>query len=192
VLSIATRLRLFWLLHFSKSPIDRLIYRAIHRGKLTKITEVGVGLGQRALRMIEIARMHAPADQVRYVGVDPFEGRTEADGPGLSLKEAYQLFRTTGIKSRLLPGDPFTALSHGANIVGPADLVIVSRSVESRAMARAWFYLPRMLHNTSRVLIEEVRGGQVILRELSIARVRELAGARPLTAASSAESHRAA
>ena len=88
---ITSRLRLLYLCYFSKPAFDRPIYRAIRRYHARKIVEVGVGDGHRAVRMIETAHRASPWLDVHYVGMDPFEARTEPNGRGLSLKAAHQL-----------------------------------------------------------------------------------------------------
>jgi predicted O-methyltransferase YrrM len=178
-LPITARLRLFYLLHFSKPSGNRLVYRAIHRKQAKRIVEFGVGVGQRALRMIETASLDHPAEEVHYTGIDPFEARSESGGPGVTLKMAYMMLQESNAKVRLLPGDPFAALSRAFDRLGEADVVFISASVDGVSMRRAWLYLARMLHKGSQVFLEEAHGPgeRVTVRQLTGSQIREFAAA---------------
>jgi hypothetical protein len=84
-LSVKSQLRLTYLCSFSKPPEDRLLYKAIHDARPAGIVEIGIGSGQRAMRMLEVAAFFRPAAALRYTGIDLFEARTAEDGPGLTL-----------------------------------------------------------------------------------------------------------
>jgi len=125
-LSIFSHLRLLYLCYFSKPIEDRPVYRAIRRHHARKIVEVGVGDGHRAVRMIEVAHWASPSFDIHYVGMDPFEARTEPNGRGLSLKAAHQLLSgkrgrrssSAGIRVQLVPGNPSDGLMRMANSLG--------------------------------------------------------------------------
>ena len=154
-MSIISKLRLSYLCHFSKPQANRPVYRAIRRRHVRKIVELGVGDGRRALRMIEVARQALPeSDTVHYVGMDRFEGRTAEDGPGLALKTAHQMLRQESVRVQLVPGDPSIGLIRLANSLGKVDLLIVPAEFDEPAFARAWFFVPRMLHEHSLVFVE--------------------------------------
>ena len=157
--------------------LDRPIYRAIRRGQFRKIVELGIGIGQRAVRMIEVAGSDGSPGEVRYTGIDLFEARSAIDGPGVTLKMAHRLLKATGARVQLLPGDPFTALSRAANGLTGTDLLIISARQDPRPLARAWFYIPRMLHAQSLVLIEEVpvAGGPLVVRRVGADEIARLA-----------------
>jgi len=178
-LSVTRPIRLFYLLYISKPQTDRLIYRAIDRSRIASIVELGVGKAQRALRMIEVASRHVPPGQVSYVGVDLFEDRSlgDAAGTGISLKAAYRLLRSRGARARLLPGDPDSALARAANHLAKADLLVVSSGLPVASLARAWYYLPRILHAKSHVFVEKTAGpsGQTTIYRLSLDQVHLLA-----------------
>jgi hypothetical protein len=155
-LSIFRHLRLIHACYFSKPKSDRTIYRAVRRGRVRKIVELGIGTGRRALRMIRVAKLASPGQDVTYVGVDLFEGRPETAGPALSLKAAHQLLSGAGARIQLVPGDPSEALPRIANSLGTVDLVIVPAELESPSQARFWFFVPRMLSDRTLVLIQQV------------------------------------
>jgi predicted O-methyltransferase YrrM len=146
---------LFYLLHFSNPPTDRAIYQAVHRRRIQRIIELGVGTGQRAVRLIEVASRHFPASQISYTGLDPFEARRAEDGPGLTLKRAHHLLHATGARIRLVPGDPLSVFSAKANELGVADLVLIGWPVDRGLLPRTTYYLRRMLHDGSLVLLED-------------------------------------
>ena len=154
-----SQLRLFYLRYLSKPAADRPVYREIHRHSIKKIVELGVGNGHRALRMIEVARRRAamPTD-IHYVGMDLFEARTDSNGPGTSLKEVHQLLRGSGARVQLVPGNPSDTLMRLANSLGKVDLLIVPAELDSPSFARLWFFVPRMLHERSRVFVQRTLG----------------------------------
>jgi hypothetical protein len=153
-LSVLSRIRLFWSCHLSKPQSNRPVYREIRRCHARKIVELGVATGQRAVRMIEVAKLASPGQEIHYIGVDPFEGRSEADGPGLTLKAAHQLLRRDGVRVQLVPGDPAESLVRVANSLGKIDLLIVPSALELASFARMWFFVPRLLHEQSLVFVE--------------------------------------
>jgi hypothetical protein len=117
--------------------------------------ELGIGDGARTLRMLQLAMQGQPPSAISYTGVDLFEARTEADGPGLSLKAAHQRLKATGARVRLAPGDPYSALARIANELGAVDLILVSADQAGASLDRAWFYVPRLLHAETQVFVEE-------------------------------------
>jgi SAM-dependent methyltransferase len=170
-------LRLQYLTRFSKPASDRVLYRSILHQPVRRILELGIGTGQRAVRMLELAGLDLSAGSIAYTGVDLFEARTAMNGPGITLKMAYRLLRSTGATIRLLPGDPFSALARCANELGCFDFVVISAWHDTQSLARSWFYLPRMLHANSRIFLEQGRSDAGEFREMSPADVQNLAGA---------------
>lgn len=158
MLAVTSHLKFLYLAHFSKPSGERVLYRAIRRHRVRRIVELGLGTAQRARRMIELAARQAPAADVQYTGIDLFEARAAADGPGLPLKAVHQTLATTGTRVRLCPGDPFGVLSRTANSLGQADLVVISSVADRLSLQRAWFFLPRILHSASRVYLQEEPG----------------------------------
>lgn len=176
-MSVTSRIRFLYLSYFSKPIGNRSIYRAIRRRRIQRIVEIGVGTGQRAVRMIEAARLNAAVGDVSYTGIDLFEDRPNALGRKLTLRAAHRLLRPTGARIRLVPGDPFAALSRVANTLTGTDLVVISTSQAPESLARAWFYVPRMLTRDSLVLIEQPSGleGELALRSISRDEIDQLA-----------------
>ena len=148
-------LKYLYLAYFSDPSAERPLYRAIRRRQVRTIVELGVGMGIRSARLIEVAqRYHAPRE-VCYTGIDLFEARP-CVAPGMTLKRAHRTLGTLGAKIQLVPGDPLTALSRTANSLTGTDLLIVSADQDAESLARAWFYVPRMLHEGSQVFVEEM------------------------------------
>jgi hypothetical protein len=151
---LVRKLRYLYLAFFSKPVSDRRLYRHIRRHKSQRIIELGVGTMERALRLIEVAAQAGP-NQVSYTGIDLFEMRTEADGPGVSLKVAHRGLQATGARVRLLPGNAQSALPRTANSLGPHDLVLISADQSDESLVQAWFYLPRILADGASVFREQ-------------------------------------
>ena len=171
-----SRLRAFYLSYLSTPTSDRPIYRAICRQRVQKILELGIGTGQRAVRMIELAGLFCPLPEIEFSGIDLFESRSAAAGPGMSLKMAHRLLGRTGAGIQLIPGDPYTGLARAANRLGRLDLVIVSARLDPRSLALAWFYVPRLLHDRTHVFQERLLpGGRTSLRLVAADEVRTLA-----------------
>ena len=153
-MSIINQLRLLYLCHFSKPAADRLVYRAIRRYRPRKIVELGIGDGRRGLRMIEVAGRDLPRTEIHYVGMDPFEGRTESSGPPIRLKTVHQRLRATEARIQLVPGDPAGSMIRLANSLRKVDLLIVPAEFDSPCFARMWYFVPRTLHARTLVFVE--------------------------------------
>lgn len=174
-MSLTSHARFLYLSHFSKPITDRPIYRAIRRRRIQKIVEIGIGSGQRALRMIEVAKRNR--GQVDYTGVDLFEARPRVDGRNLTLRAAHRLLKPSGARVRLVPGDPFAALSRVANTLTGTELILISAGHDPGSLARAWFYVPRMLARQSLVLIERAAEseGELLLSSIAREKIEQLA-----------------
>jgi len=171
---MAGLLRSLYLSYFSKPKGYRPLYRAIRKRPPTKIVELGIGTAERTLRMLELC---AAGAETNYTGIDLFEARGEGAAPGLSLKAAHTKLSTTGVKVRLVPGDPFSALSRTANASAGQDLILISADQDRESLARAWFYVPRMMHPGTLVLLEETVNGEPVLSQLLLVDVETLAQA---------------
>ncbi len=178
-------LKLAQLSYLSAPASDRPIYRAIRRHKVCKILEIGIGFGRRAARMIDAARLISPLEEIHYTGIDLFEDRVSADGPGVTLKLGHRLLRETGARIHLIPGDPLTALARTANELGKLDLVVISARQNRQALGRAWFYLPRLLHANSQLFVEAaLPAGRMMMRPVALDEINALAAiSRPRRAA---------
>jgi hypothetical protein len=144
-----SRLRLFYLLHFSKPASDRLVYRELRRNKARKIVEIGMGNAQRAVHAINLLKGFHAAGDVHYTGIDHFEARIIGNGPRLTLRDAHRVLKATGARIQLVPGAAGEALSRVANGLKEIDAVILSADQSPEQMAQAWFYLPRMVHGST-------------------------------------------
>jgi hypothetical protein len=171
---MAGLLRSLYLSYFSKPKGFRPLYRAIRKRPPTKIVELGIGTAERTLRMLELCEA---GSETSYTGIDLFEARGEGAGPGLSLKAAHTKLAATGVKVRLVPGDPFSALARSANALSGQDLILISADQDREALARAWFYVPRMMHPGTFVLLEELVDGEPVLSQLLLVDVETLAQA---------------
>ncbi|MGE0605879.1 MAG: hypothetical protein AB7O62_02045 [Pirellulales bacterium] len=177
----AGRLKRLFLSYLSRPQPDRLLYRAVRRHRARRIVELGIGDTRRAVRLIEMAQAGEGIGPVAYTGVDLFEMRAAHERPATTLKGTYRQLRATGASIRLLPGDPFAALSRGANNLLGTDMLIVSADQHGEALERAWFYVPRMLHAGSLVFLETPGvkpEAPSVFRQLSLEAVEALAHPR--------------
>ena len=128
--------------------------------------------------MIEAAGRYHARQEIRFTGIDLFESRCSADGPGVSLKLAHRLLGATGAKVLLVPGDPYSALARAANAIGQVDVIVVSARLDPDSLAGCWFYVPRLLHPDTAVFLEEsAAGGGTTLRPVDHAEIESWAGA---------------
>ncbi len=170
-----SRLRLFYLLHLSKPASDRLVYREIRRLKAKKVVELGLGAGQRAVQIIDVLKEFHEVRDIHYTGVDLFEARTAADGPGISLREAHRLLKATGARIQLVPGTVGEALSRIANGVSQVDVLVISGHIPAEQLSPAWFFLRRMIHAQTQVFQETLAaGGSTAMRLLESQEVEQL------------------
>lgn len=179
-LSAASQLKYLHLAYFAKPVADRTVYRSIRNTRAGNLAVIGVGSGELARKMIQLASDFTSRPQVRFTGIDLFEMRGASKG-ALTLKQAHRFFAPFKARIQLVPGDPCTALARIANSLPDIDLVVVRGDQDLESLERAWFYLPRMLHETSVVLVEHVdaHGQPVRYDELDLNAVRAKAGARP-------------
>jgi hypothetical protein len=175
-LSAASLTKYLYLAYFAKPVANRAIFRTLQQSRAGNLVFLGLGDGELAGKMLRFAQQQAARPQVRFTGIDLFEMRP-AGSEGLTLKQAYQAFHHSGARIRLVPGDPLTALARTANTLLETDLVLVRADQLGDAMDRAWFYLPRMLHPQSVVLIEQLdANGQTSgYQRLDVAAVERLA-----------------
>ena len=171
-----SRLRLFYLLHLSKPASDRLVYREIRRLKPRKVVELGIGTGERTVHVIEVLKEFHEVRDIHYTGIDLFEARTAADGPGISLRAAHCLLKATGARIQLVPGTVREALSRIANGVSQVDVLVISGHIPAEQLTQAWFFLPRMIHARTQVFQETLSpGGGTAMRLLAAQEVEQLA-----------------
>ena len=118
--------RSIYLTHFSLPRENRPIYQAISRLKAKTILEFGVQRCVRSANMLDLAKnCHAP-ENIRYICIDPFEGRSVQDGPGLSLRKAYKMLVKSGVRIRAIPDVPEGGLRQIRDLRGTVELMIVA------------------------------------------------------------------
>lgn len=143
--------------YFAKPATDRALFRTAAQFEFRSIVEVGIVSIERTVRLIEIAHRYCELP-LEYCGIDLFEAQTRASG-NVGLKYAHVELKKTGAKIKLMPGDPYACLSRSANLLSGTDLLIIGKNVDQDSMARSWFYLPRMLHDESLILVEDPQSG---------------------------------
>lgn len=175
-MSVSRLLRSAYLLYFSQPAGERVLWKAIQRGGVHSIVELGIGFSGRTKRLLEVAGWKADSQPLKYTGIDLFEARP-AGQKGLSLKEAYAELRLPDVKVQLVPGDPNMALRRVANSLTGTHLLLVSANQDAESLAAAWNWVPRMLTDQSLVFVEEAgaRPGTIVWKQIPVAEVRKLA-----------------
>jgi hypothetical protein len=154
--SLWSKVKRAWLVHVAKPVGETFVYRAACDRPVRRVMEIGVGTGERTLKLIKLLSEMTPATELAYFGVDLFEGREmSGQAPGQSLKEMHRLLKTTGCRVQLIPGDPFGALARTANTIQQLELIVINQEQQGESLDRAWFYLPRMLAPGARIIVED-------------------------------------
>ena len=141
---------------FSKPACDRTIYRMIKKNKVRSMIEVGLGDGTRAENMIRVAHRFAEGGTVRYTGIDLFEGREDSNS--LSLISMHRTLKQLDAKTQLVPGEINQGIPRIANSHLRTDLIVISAGYEQADLEMCWFYIPRMIHTNSTILIQNPDG----------------------------------
>ncbi|MDR1492835.1 MAG: hypothetical protein LBT05_08945 [Planctomycetaceae bacterium] len=122
-------LKTFYLTHFSKPVSCRNIYRHIQQEHPRKVLEIGIQNGERTLIMLKLLlQFCGEKSDVHYSCVDPFESRTQEDGPGLSLRKVHRMINNLEIPSRLIPSSPLNAIRqlYLDRMIEKVDLVVIA------------------------------------------------------------------
>ena len=157
-MAAARFLKAAYLAWFSKPVADRAVYRTVRRQRPRRILLIGLRDAIRARRLVELAQRYAIDEPVELTGIDMFEGRPSNIAPGHSLKDAHRILNETGARIQLVPGDPISALARTANSLPDIDLMLLDADHDVDSMSSAWFYVPRMLHSSTRTLVESDAG----------------------------------
>ena len=148
-------LQSFYFSHFSKPVCDRVLFRTIQSDRPRKILEIGIQRGTRTINLLQmVLRYCGEPSEVHYTAIDPFEGRTAADGPGLSLRKAHRLIGQLGVKSRLspLPAELAVKQMYLDRVIEKVDLaVIATPSLEW--FAGSEFHLLELIHPSATVFV---------------------------------------
>lgn len=175
-MSVGSLLRSSYLLYFSQPAADRAVYRAVTARKVRAIVEIGIGVGGRTQRLLEVAAWRRECLPLRYTGIDLFEARP-SHAPGVSLKQAFAQLRLPNVKVQLVPGDPYAALRRVANALTGTDLLLIAGDQDPDSLARAWTWLPRMLTPDSLVFHEQpaAKAGQSYWRPMTVEEIQQRA-----------------
>lgn len=147
-------LKFFQMTWLSKPVPDRLIYKLIKQRQVKSIVEIGLGDGSRCGKMIAVAKKFNPDSRIKYTGVDLFDARDESTSP-LKLIEMHRQLNAVDAKTQLVPGDLGSALPRIANGHVRTDMVIISAGFDDDEFESTQMFLPRMLHPSSVVLIQD-------------------------------------
>ena len=141
-------MKMTWL---DKPVCDRAIYQQIKQRSISSIVEFGMDDGYRCENMIAVATKFSQ-ERIRYTGVDLFDARPEDP---LKLIEMHRLLKSTGAKTQLVPGDIGSVIPRIANSHLRTDLIIFSSGYDANQFAEVKMFLPRMLHASSLVMIQD-------------------------------------
>ncbi len=161
------------LAYLSGPRCERTIYREISKRKPKTILEIGLGLGVRTLRMLEVAsRYHQPKD-IHYTGIDRFDAR-DPDMASLTIKHAYKLLKRNANQIKLVPGDALAAMTQTANAAANTDLIVIDADILDRDLEQAWRYFPRMMHENTLVIRQHFDDQGKYIERLTIKKICEL------------------
>ena len=172
-----SRLKSFHLRYLSKPKSDRILFRLVHRYACRSVVEVGLTDLTRTVRLLQGASWHRSDRPVRYTGIDSFDAREE-DQPSLTLKEAHQRLAGSSWKARFAPGPARFVLRRLANELAETDLLLFSSHERLEENDDTWYYIPRMLHESSIVLVETVSAeGDTRFQRVSVEEIERRAEA---------------
>lgn len=163
-------LRFFHMCWLAKPVADRVVYKTIKRHQVKSIVEIGLGDGSRCEKMIRVAQNFSDS-QISYTGIDLFDSRG-ADQVAISLLEMHKGLKKTGAKVKLLPGDAESSTARIANSLANTDLILLTLNEDEglESLDRFWFFLPRMVHDNSLLLIQ---AGQDVGERFQILRKKD-------------------
>lgn len=165
-----------WTTQFSKPLGERVLYQSIKKEPVSSILEIGLGDGTRCRKLIQFALQFIPNGELKYWGVDLFDARPASE-PKLALKTLYTDLKQFDAKTKLIPGDPFSALARTANSLSGIDLVLLDSHVDATSLSKAWTYLPRTMHEQTRVFREDLdKDKKLQFVELTKDEIQKLAG----------------
>lgn len=147
----------YWsLCWFSRPASDRLLFKTIHNHKPQSLVQIGMDSARQAELLIAVCQRASRTAAIKYTGIDLFEAKGAAAN-GLTLKEAHRVLSATEAKVRLLPGDAAQTLPRMANQLLATDLLIISSNDRREVLDGCWFFIPRMLHESSLLLLQTER-----------------------------------
>ncbi|HMP79641.1 MAG TPA: hypothetical protein PKD54_09340 [Pirellulaceae bacterium] len=168
------------LCHFSRPACDRVLYKWTARNKPRAIVEGGLSGIERSQSIIRIAQRVSPNAEISYLGLDEFEGRPQVNSE-LTLRNTHKMLNRTGAKVRLLPGDPLGTIARMANQLPKADLFILTLDPNHCDWDQLWFFLPRLMHDNTLVLLRRDSHGTGQPEVLNLKEIEALAS-HPATA----------
>ncbi|MDR3108169.1 MAG: hypothetical protein LBU65_00575 [Planctomycetaceae bacterium] len=116
-----------YLTHFSKPADERIIYRAIRSKPPRLMVECNIQRGVRMMRMLDLVKRTVTSqNSFEYVCTDPFEGRTEIDGPGLSLRKTHKLISQLNLRHRCIPAPVEVGIMHLSRSVRNVDFLVAA------------------------------------------------------------------
>jgi hypothetical protein len=171
--------RYFNLAHLSRPKSNRQLYRLVKSAQACRIVEIGISDLARAVSLIEAAQRFAGDKKVWYTGIDLFDARDASQTP-LPLKETYRILRATEANVRLVPGSPASSVAAAANAHQNTDLILIGPDVDVADLTGAWFYVPRMLNESSTILTERrAADSQTTFTALTRSQIAEWACQKP-------------
>lgn len=125
------------------------------------IMEIGVWKGERAKKMIELAKRYNTADSIHYYGFDLFETmdeekyNKEVSKQPPSMDTIEEKLKVTGAHIHLFKGDTTKTLPDAASNLPEMDLVFIDGGHSLETIANDWQYVSTMLGSGSTVIFDD-------------------------------------
>src|SRR5688500_19009784 len=145
MLPLGRWVRRLWTYYFSTPVADRPLHQPLAGKAIRSLVEIGVPDVRRTLRLWDLLAERPENLALKYTRCDLFDARLSAPPP-LPLEPAFAELRRDGTQMKLVPGDPQSALHRVANSLMGTDLRLISANLDAQSLARAWTWMPRMLH----------------------------------------------
>ena len=147
-----------WLTNFSKPACDRSLYKCASRQRPQRILQLGIHSLERCECLLKLT--HSAQDSpIHFIGLDYFEGRSHSTPTGPTLKQTHQRLHSLA-QTQLVPGQVDISLARLCNHIGTFDLIVIDAVVDREHLDRCWFFIQRIINQTSLVLKEEKNGEQ--------------------------------
>jgi len=128
--------------------------------------EIGTWTGDRALKMIELARKYHPAGRIEYYGFDLFELMTpdkfaeEFSKWPPTLSEVKEKLEKTGARIFLYKGNTLEILPKLVPTLPKMDFIFIDGGHSLETIANDWKYAGQLMHSKTELVFDDYWPGR--------------------------------
>lgn len=137
------------------------LYKEIHAAKARRILEVGTWNGDRAVKMVMVAKETSPQSTIEYYGFDLFEelerARFEAEISKWppTMHEVETKLKATGARIQLFKGDTITSLPEAVAALPKMDFIYIDGGHSLETIQSDWDNAAKLMHEKTVVLFDD-------------------------------------